>query len=173
MQITRQRENQMRMGAKVCYIIITLVLILLDQASKYTIRTRGGFYICNRGVAFGIQAQEILVFVFVAIIVLFLISRISNSRFIISNIIPDSKRQNWKLNFKSVIKNSSRLHFPLVLILAGGISNLVDRIHSSCVIDFIDLKFWPVFNLADIYITIGGITILSALLKKSGKKSSL
>lgn len=45
----------------------------------------------------------------------------------------------------------------LVLILAGGLSNLFDRARYSCVKDFIDLKIWPVFNLADIYITIGAI----------------
>jgi len=45
--------------------------------------------------------------------------------------------------------------FPLTLILAGTIGNLIDRIFLGHVRDFIDLKFWPVFNIADTLITIG------------------
>jgi signal peptidase II len=48
----------------------------------------------------------------------------------------------------------------LILIFAGASSNLVDRIRVGCVIDYIDLKFWPVFNLADVYITVGIIALL-------------
>lgn len=47
-------------------------------------------------------------------------------------------------------------------ILGGGLSNLIDRIVRGCVVDFIDLKIWPAFNLADAAITLGvGILILS------------
>lgn len=53
----------------------------------------------------------------------------------------------------------------LVLILAGGISNFVDRIYFGCVIDFIDLKFWPIFNPADIFISIGGLIWIANKLK--------
>ncbi len=45
------------------------------------------------------------------------------------------------------------------LIFLGALSNLIDRFRYSAVIDFIDLKFWPVFNLADIMIT-AGVAIL-------------
>ena len=55
----------------------------------------------------------------------------------------------------------------LVFILSGAISNMIDRVSRGCVIDFIDLKIWPVFNLADIYITIGVIILLANLIKKS------
>ena len=43
----------------------------------------------------------------------------------------------------------------LILIFAGAVSNLIDRIRLGCVVDYIDLSFFPVFNLADTYITIG------------------
>jgi lipoprotein signal peptidase len=52
-----------------------------------------------------------------------------------------------------------------LLITAGAIGNLIDRLHSNCVIDFITIKFpfalpfigntFPTFNLADTFITIG------------------
>ena len=43
----------------------------------------------------------------------------------------------------------------LGLVGGGAVGNLADRFRLGYVIDFIDLKFWPVFNLADSFITIG------------------
>ena len=43
----------------------------------------------------------------------------------------------------------------LSLILGGAVGNLIDRARLGSVIDFIDLRVWPVFNLADSAITIG------------------
>ena len=53
----------------------------------------------------------------------------------------------------------------LGLILAGGFSNFADRIYFGCVIDFIDLKFWPIFNPADVFISIGGLVWIAEKLK--------
>jgi signal peptidase II len=51
------------------------------------------------------------------------------------------------------------------LLLGGAVGNLVDRLirhnHSS-VIDFIDLRWWPVFNLADASITVGALLLALA-----------
>ena len=52
------------------------------------------------------------------------------------------------------------LLLSLLLIFSGAIGNLIDRITFGCVIDFIDLRIWPVFNLADSFITIGAILII-------------
>ena len=46
------------------------------------------------------------------------------------------------------------------LILGGAIGNLIDRIMLGYVIDFIDFRIWPVFNVADSAITIGAAIIL-------------
>ncbi|MDE2222488.1 MAG: signal peptidase II [Candidatus Omnitrophica bacterium] len=46
------------------------------------------------------------------------------------------------------------------LILGGAIGNLIDRILLGYVIDFIDFRIWPVFNVADSAITIGAAIIL-------------
>ena len=46
------------------------------------------------------------------------------------------------------------------LILGGAIGNLIDRITLGHVIDFIDLRVWPVFNVADSAITIGACIVL-------------
>jgi signal peptidase II len=47
--------------------------------------------------------------------------------------------------------------FSLVLILTGIVGNLIDRITYGGVVDFINLKFWPIFNLSDTMISIGVI----------------
>jgi signal peptidase II len=58
------------------------------------------------------------------------------------------------------------------LLLGGALGNLTDRIirhHHGSVIDFIDLQWWPVFNLADASITIGALLlVLTGLLHGSG-----
>jgi signal peptidase II len=58
-------------------------------------------------------------------------------------------------------------HWGLALILGGAFGNWIDRIRFKAVIDFIDLRVWPVFNLADTAITIGVILYLILLVKKT------
>ena len=52
----------------------------------------------------------------------------------------------------------------LVLIIAGALSNIFDRAINNYVLDFIYLHYkdfyWPAFNFADIYITLGVLMIL-------------
>ena len=51
----------------------------------------------------------------------------------------------------------------LGLLIGGSLSNLVDRIRLHHVTDFIDLRWWPAFNLADSFIVIGVAILLLAL----------
>lgn len=58
-------------------------------------------------------------------------------------------------------------YFSLSLILAGACGNLIDRLSFGFVIDFLDFRIWPVFNLADSAITVGvGLLIFQLLFKK-------
>jgi signal peptidase II len=55
-----------------------------------------------------------------------------------------------------------RLAIPLGLIVGGGLGNVADRIfrgHDGRVVDFIDLHVWPVFNVADMCVVLGVLTI--------------
>jgi signal peptidase II len=52
----------------------------------------------------------------------------------------------------------------LGLVIGGSISNLVDRVRLGHVTDFLDLRYWPAFNLADSFIVIGVATLFAALL---------
>lgn len=56
------------------------------------------------------------------------------------------------------------------LILAGSISNLIDRVFRGYVVDFINIGLWPVFNLADVYNVLGVLMIILVLKKKNLKK---
>ena len=71
----------------------------------------------------------------------------------------------WMLYFFS--RSGARhpvLPVALGLVIGGSVSNLVDRVRLGHVTDFLDLKFWPAFNLADSFITVGVVILLLALM---------
>ena len=58
----------------------------------------------------------------------------------------------------------------LALILGGAMGNLIDRLRFGYVIDFLDVRVWPVFNVADSAITIGvGWLLVQALVGGRGQ----
>lgn len=61
--------------------------------------------------------------------------------------------------------SDKRLRIAFSLILAGGVSNLIDRAFFGCVRDFISLMSFPVFNLADASITLGVIVAVYFMMK--------
>ncbi len=57
-----------------------------------------------------------------------------------------------------------KIQWGIGLILGGALGNLVDRVRVGAVLDFLDFRVWPVFNLADTAITIGvGLFLLDFL----------
>jgi signal peptidase II len=70
----------------------------------------------------------------------------------------------WMLVFFA--RSGSRhpiLPAALGLVIGGSVSNLVDRVRLGHVTDFLDLRYWPAFNLADSFIVIGVAILLGAL----------
>jgi signal peptidase II len=55
------------------------------------------------------------------------------------------------------------LPVALGLVIGGSVSNLLDRVRLGYVTDFIDLRHWPAFNLADSFIVIGVAVLLFTL----------
>lgn len=67
-------------------------------------------------------------------------------------------------------KHLKRLEFISFFgILLGAISNLIDRLSYGFVIDYLDLRWFTIFNLADAMISIGSIILFISLLKKDSK----
>lgn len=129
------------------FVFLISFLVLIDQIVKYLIRHFDGFYICNPGISFGFFIPNIIFYPLVAVIFvvsfLYLLKKINSAIFA-----PDK--------------------IGLSFVLGGAMANLIDRFNLGCVVDFIDLKFFPVFNLADIFITVGVIIIII----KSSKNNS-
>ncbi len=74
-------------------------------------------------------------------------------------------------------KKQRALIFILAFILGGALGNIIDRIRLGYVIDFIswhiEEHYWPTFNVADIFVTVGVVLLLIEMLfvKKSDKKA--
>ena len=66
------------------------------------------------------------------------------------------------------IEDSFLTVFVLVLIIAGGLGNFIDRISQGFVVDMFHLDFvnFAIFNVADSYLTVGVIVLLLAMLKE-------
>ena len=63
------------------------------------------------------------------------------------------------------------LPVALGLLIGGSTSNLIDRVRLGHVTDFLDLRWWPAFNLADSFIVIGvGILFLALLLGDTSRR---
>lgn len=135
------------------YIMLFIVLLIGDQASKYWARTvlyqqssiqviphiLRFTYVENRGAAFGmLQGQKIffVIMTFLLIGLFFVYLKKTNT----------NKWMKWTAS----------------IIIAGAIGNLIDRVLLGYVVDFIDFHIiWRyVFNVADIYV-VGGTLLLA------------
>ncbi|MFQ5866401.1 MAG: signal peptidase II [bacterium] len=142
--------------------LIALILLSLDQLSKYLIRQKMSLtesipviqsvfhitYVENTGIAFGLFPQGHSLFIIISLIVILFIVFFER---------------------KKALK-SPRERFCLGLVLGGALGNLIDRLRFGFVIDFLDFRIWPVFNLADSGVCIGGILMVFFLLKKRPSK---
>ena len=151
------------------YIIIAILALILDQVTKYlaivylksgtVIEVINKFlyftYVENRGAAFGMLNTKPLFFtIFASAFVIFM---------------------SYYL-FKNRNELDSFYKFGFVMILVGALGNLIDRIRLGYVVDFIfsplgGLYDFPVFNFADIYLTVTAIVLLiySIFFDKSNK----
>lgn len=61
--------------------------------------------------------------------------------------------------------------YSAAMIVGGGAGNLVDRATMGYVVDYIDFRIFPVFNLADICVTVGCMLLCVSILKSGGNKT--
>lgn len=151
-------------------VIFVTALVLLEQLTKIVILMNREklpitvinnvfmlSYVENSGVAFGIKVGNIWSFIVINIVILGIIIKFMYS-------------QLQELNNKTIIL--------LSLVLAGGISNLIDRVFRGYVVDFLDITpiiNFPVFNFADIMIVVAvlifGVMMIKNIMK-DGKKGN-
>ena len=138
--------------------IIVLLIFLADRVSKIYIlkiaelengvdiylTTYLNFYlIWNKGIAFGLFSfNESFIYTAITLIITLIIVAV----------------------LVMIIKNEGLKKYSLLLVFGGSIGNLFDRIYYSAVPDFIDFHInnfhWFVFNVADIFITLGIICLI-------------
>ena len=68
--------------------------------------------------------------------------------------------------FRESAAESLLVRIALGTIVGGALGNMIDRLQRHFVVDFIDVRVWPVFNLADSFITIGVALLLLAGTKR-------
>jgi len=145
-------------------VIIVLAIFILDRATKlylinlqesgvdidfYILPFLNLFLVWNTGIGFGLISLESNIFYHTMTAVIALI--------------------NIAIIFL-LIKSKSFYVYPLIFILGGALGNLFDRVYYYAVPDFIDIHIgqfhWFIFNVADIFITVGIIIIMFLELKK-------
>ncbi len=171
-------------------MIIIILILGLDQLTKLFINKnlslnqslpilKGIFHLTlvhNRGAAFGLlRNQTVLLIVsslFAITLIYFNLKKSGRDKKIAFG--DNSKRFSVVGKVPYTFphhKKNSLYKLSLNLILAGALGNLIDRLCFGYVIDFLDLRIWPVFNVADSAITIGAILLGWSLLKESKVKA--
>ena len=138
------------------------VLVFLDRSTKWLAQTKLLFFqsvtiipnvftfdlVHNYGAAYGILQNQRLFLLSVTAIVIF-----------------------GGIFFSKTIIQSKWSHYGLIFLLSGAIGNGIDRLFLGYVIDFINIKIFPVFNFADIFIDIAvGCFIMDIIV--NGKKTT-
>ena len=132
---------------------VAVVAVVTDQATKALVRdnvvfgSRDGVFpgvelvhVRNRGVAFGLFADGGAVLIAVA--------AVSVAALLI---------------FFATHSRRPLVWLPTGLLLGGAAGNLIDRVQRGYVTDFVDLPLWPAFNVADVCITVGVLSLLYVL----------
>jgi signal peptidase II len=143
-------------------LAVALAALAADQLTKAIVTSRLGLndeahvigpfsihHVTNSGIAFGLFASA------TSLVILLTGAAVA-----------------WMLYFFA--RSGSRHHVlpvALGLVIGGSVSNLVDRVRLGHVTDFLDLRYWPAFNLADTFIVVGVAVLLLALVASDREAS--
>jgi signal peptidase II len=149
------------------FYLVAAAVLLLDQVTKHLVATRmwrgqsieilGDFlrltYVHNAGAAFGLDLGGRWSFIAVTIVV---------AAFILFYY--------WRS------ERSTAARWALALILGGALGNLADRVRLGEVVDFLHLSVgtfsWPIFNVADIGVSVGVGLLALHLFRKEPQEAS-
>lgn len=152
--------NTKRITHYITALISVVVLVCIDQFTKYLVvghlKDRPAYvlirnifqleYLENRGAAFGIlQNQRVFFYISVLLITAAVI---------------------WFYSKVPMEKKYLPLRICAVLIVAGAFGNCIDRIRLNYVVDFFYFKLidFPIFNVADIYVTVAAFLLVILIL---------
>ncbi|MDO8690113.1 MAG: signal peptidase II [Dehalococcoidia bacterium] len=161
-----EREDRIRLNRSLgrgVILLIAIVVIAADQLTKQWVTANLAMgqslpegaavrltYVVNTGAAFGILPQYSVYLVLVAFLVIGMV-------FFYQRYLPGEKL---------LVKSS------LGLMLGGALGNLIDRLRYGFVVDFVDVRVWPVFNLADASISVGVCLLAFFLIFVQEKKEA-
>lgn len=148
------------MNKKNIFIFSTaLIILFFDQLTKLLVKQNLQLnesipiiknifhltYITNTGSAFGLFKGFNLFLVLFSVIVIIVVF----------------------YNLNKIKEKESLLQLSVGLLLGGTAGNLIDRLLYGAVIDFLDLRIWPIFNAADSAVTISIVMLIILLWDKS------
>lgn len=150
MNKTDSKANNRRIISLIAYIVITAVLTQLDQITKYVAESNLYMkndidiiknvltltYLRNNGSAFGMFSGKINAFLVLTVIIVVVITYIVIRMPVTKRYLP--------------------MYIVCTMLVSGAIGNFIDRVRFGYVRDFIYFKLinFPVFNVADCYVTI-------------------
>jgi signal peptidase II len=143
--------------------ITALLVFIADQITKYAIVSSFALgesvaviskglhftYVINTGAAFGILPGGFWFFIVFTAIVLAGI-----------------------VYYQVVYRPKAMMQAIFGLIAGGALGNFTDRLFRAGVVDFIDLGWWPVFNLADSAICCGAVALLIFTIREERKEAA-
>ncbi|MDD6492735.1 MAG: signal peptidase II [Firmicutes bacterium] len=152
--------NKHKITLLITDLLLLIILVAVDQFTKYMavlkLKNQPAFsiidgilefnYLENRGAAFGMLQNQKIFFVFVAVIFLCVIIYVLFRT-------PEGKKYTF-------------LHILLVMIAGGAIGNMIDRLRFDYVVDFIYIVLinFPIFNVADMYVTFATVILVIQVL---------
>lgn len=138
-------------------LILGIITLVVDQLVKFYVRGNMYLgqsipvvedifhitYVLNPGAAFGILENQRWFFIAICIAIFIGVG----------------------IFYKSLQREGVMFRYGLGMLLGGAVGNLIDRIQTGLVTDFLDFRIWPVFNIADIGICIGAAMIVLSLMQ--------
>lgn len=147
------------------FYILGIILIAFDQITKSFVIGKLSLwqsvpiidgilhftYVKNTGIAFSLFPEMNIVIIILSTITVLLLFHI----------------------YRKTSPDNLLTKTSLIFIASGAIGNLIDRMQYSAVIDFIDFRIWPIFNLADAFIVIGVAAIIIDQLRRKDASDPL